>query len=65
LFLQKLKLVYCLISSVLRDPWEKVSQNDNLFIQLEQAIAVFLKDVRYTLNISELKQVTLLTTRTA
>ena len=33
------------ISSVLRDPWERVSQNDSLFIQLEQAIAVFLKEV--------------------
>ena len=33
------------ISSVLRDPWERVSQNDSLFIQLEQAITVFLKEV--------------------
>ncbi|XP_028407735.1 transcriptional protein SWT1-like [Dendronephthya gigantea] len=33
------------IQNVLRDPWDKVSQNNNLFIQLEQAITVFLKEV--------------------
>ena len=34
------------IFSVLLNPWEKVCQNDNLFVQLEQAIGVFLKEVR-------------------
>ena len=48
-YLVKIVEVRIIISifSVLHNPWEKVCQNDNLFVQLEQAIGVFLKEVRY------------------
>ncbi|XP_046845452.1 transcriptional protein SWT1-like [Xenia sp. Carnegie-2017] len=39
-----INLVEC-IQNILRDPWEKISLNKNLFTQLEQAISIFLKEI--------------------